>query len=145
MQNTSPSFICIFYSCNPTISSKGRDPSSELPCCPVVIAVCELHGVFITTTFSWFFSATIAFAILLLVSKLPFSHPAPGTQCLAWVLVFLYPRYTVSAHGWLLMHLNTWALSQLVLGVRADLGNFSNLSDNCDVQPSLWISGLDTQ
>lgn len=35
------------------------------------------------------------------------------------------------------MHLNTWALSQLVLGMGADPGNFSNLSDNCDVQPSL--------
>lgn len=39
----------------------------------------------------------IAFAALLLVCKLPFAHPhlcdpAPGTQCLAWILVILYPQ-----------------------------------------------------
>lgn len=66
------------------------------------------------------FLITIAF-VTLLFWKLPFSHshlcdPASGTQCLAWMLVALYPSCTSELHRWLLLHPSAWALSPLVSG-----------------------------
>lgn len=71
----------------------------------------------------------IAFAALLLVCKLPFSHPhlcdpAPGTQCLAWILVVLYPQIYIRFTRVIVKHVPVSGLWVSWFGVGPRLGQF---------------------